>query len=411
VTDRQAAGPDDEVERSGPLAGVVVVECGSLIAGPFCGQLLADFGAEVIKIEDPVQGDPMRRWGPVSVQGHSLHWPVIARNKKCITADLRRAEGQELLRDLIAKADVVVENFRPGTLEKWGLGYDAMSAVNPGVILVRVSGYGQTGPYADRAGFGAIGEAMGGLRYLNGDPDRPPSRLGVSLGDSVAALFSAFGAVLALRSRDVTGRGQVVDTSIYEAVLGLMESVIPEWALAGHQRERSGSILPGVAPSNAYPTADGTDILIAANADAIFIRLAEVMGRPDLASDERFDSHEARGRNQAELDDLIATWTADQEPDVVLEILHAARVPAGKIYRAADMFADPHFADRGAIIRLKHQVLGDFPMQNVVPRLSETPGKVQSLGPGLGQHNEEIYAGRLGLSADKLGALREAGII
>ncbi len=396
---------------AGPLAGVRVIECGSLIAGPFCGQLLGDFGAEVIKVEDPAAGDPMRKWGPRQVDGLSLHWPIIARNKKSVTADLRQADGQRLLRELAGVSDIVIENFRPGTLERWGLGYDALAAVNPRLILVRVSGYGQSGPYALRAGFGSVGEAMGGIRYVTGEPDRAPSRTGISLGDSLAATFAAVGAILALYARDRTGRGQVVDSAIYEAVLALMESVLPEWELAGYQRERTGSVLPGVSPSNVYPAADGSGVLIGANRDTVFARLAIAMDRPDLAADPRYATHAARGERQAEVDQLISDWTSTLDTEPLLALLAEAGVPASRIYQSKDMFDDPHFRAREAIVRLTHDKLGPFPVQAVVPRLSGTPGSVRSLGPELGQHNEEIYGGLLGLTPARLAALRTQGVV
>ena len=396
--------------RSGPLSDVRVIEAGTLIAGPFCGQLLADFGAEVIKVEDPGAGDPMRQWGQVKHEGKSLSWPVIARNKKSVTANLRIAEGQRILRELVAGADVFVENFRPGTLERWGLSYDELQEINPRLVLVRVTGYGQDGPYASRAGFGAIGEAMGGMRHVTGEPDRPPSRVGVSVGDSLAATFSALGAVMALHARNRTGRGQVVDTAIYEAVLAFMESMLPEWEIAGYQRERTGSVLPRIAPSNAYPTADGAEIIIGANRDTVFTRLCELMGEPELATGERYGNHDARGENQVELDELIAAWTRGFDAADVLDKLHEAGVPAGRVYTAADMTADPHFAARQAIVRLMHPELGEFPMQNVVPRLSDTPGEVRSLGPELGEHNAEILAA-LGYGAREIEALTEAGVL
>lgn len=396
---------------AGPLTGVRVIECGSLIAGPFCGQLLGDFGAEVIKVEDPTGGDPMRGWGPRQVDGLSLHWPIIARNKKSVTADLRQLEGQQLVRDLAAVSDILIENFRPRTLERWGLGYDALAAVNPRLILVRVSGYGQTGPYAQRAGFGSVGEAMGGIRYLTGEPDRAPSRAGISLGDSLAATFAAMGAILALRARDVSGRGQVVDSAIYEAVLALMESVLPEWELAGHQRQRTGSVLPGVTPSNVYPTADCEGVLIGANRDTVFSRLTAAMGRPDIGADPRYATHAARGERQPEVDQLVSEWTATLPTERLLEVLAEAGVPASRIYQTKDMFADPQFRAREAILYLTHEVLGPFPVQAVVPRLSETPGAVRSLGPALGQHSREIYRSLLGISEERLEALREKGIV
>lgn len=401
----------DAVEPTGPLSDIRVIECGSLIAGPFCGQLLGDFGAEVIKVEDPTDGDPMRGWGQNKPKGLSLHWPIVARNKKSVTADLRQERGQELLRALVAQSDVLVENFRAGTLERWGLGYPALAAINPRLVLVRVSGYGQTGPYAPRAGFGAIGEAMGGIRHVTGEPDRPPSRAGISLGDSLAATFAALGTVMALHARRRTGRGQVVDSAIYEAVLALMEAVLPEWEIAGYQRQRTGSVLPGVAPSNVYPTADGREVLIAGNRDTVFARLAGAIGRPELATDSRYATHDERGARQDELDALIGAWTAQRHIESVLEILHDAGVPAGRIYQSADMLGDPHFAAREAIARLTHPELGSFPMPAPTPRLSETPGRVRTLGPGLGEHNMEIYQGLLGLGEAELDDLRRLHII
>ena len=396
---------------AGPLAGVRVVECGSLIAGPFCGQLLGDFGAEVIKVEDPAGGDPMRTWGPRKVDGLSLHWPIIARNKKSVTANLREADGQQLLRQLAAVSDILIENFRPGTLERWGLGYEELCAINPRLILVRVSGYGQTGPYALQAGFGSVGEAMGGIRYVTGEPDRAPSRTGISLGDSLAATFAAVGAILALYARDRTGRGQVVDSAIYEAVLALMESVLPEWELAGYQRQRTGSVLPGVSPSNVYPAADGDGVLIGANRDTVFSRLVTAMGRPDLAVDPRYATHEARGARQAEVDQLISAWTSTLDTDRLLEVLAGAGVPASRIYQTRDMFDDPQFRARQAILHLTHGKLGSFPVQAVVPRLSDTPGTVRTLGPELGQHNQEIYGSLLGIGPGRLAELRSKGVV
>ena len=398
-------------DGAGALTGIRVVECGTLIAGPFCGQLLGDFGAEVIKVEDPGAGDPMRQWGQVKVDGLSLHWPIIARNKKSVTADLRRPQGQKLLRLLVEKSDVLIENFRPGTLERWGLSPQELAVLNPGLVVTRVSGYGQSGPYSPRAGFGSIGEAMGGVRYLSGEADRPPSRVGISLGDSLAATFAAFGTVVALRARDRTGLGQVVDSAIYEAVLALMEAVLPEWELAGYQRQRTGSLLRGAAPSNVYLTADGDEILIAANRDTVFARLADAMGQAELATDERFSTNESRSAHQEILDVAIATWTAGFDADDLLGRLHEAGVPAGRVYQSKDMFSDPHFAAREAIVRLAHPILGEFPLQNVAPKLSVTPGSVASLGPALGEHNDEVYRGLLGLTDADLAALAEEGII
>ncbi|MFD0902433.1 CaiB/BaiF CoA transferase family protein [Actinomadura sediminis] len=392
------------------LGDLRVVEMGQLLAGPFCGQLLGDFGAEVIKIEPPGTGDPMREWGREKPHGKSLWWPILARNKKSVTLNLRTSEGQALARRVIARADVLVENFRPGTLERWGLSPDELRAENPRLIVTRVTGYGQDGPYAPRAGFGSIGEAMGGIRYVTGDPGNPPSRAGISLGDELAGTFAALGTLVALHARHRTGRGQIVDSALYEAVLAMMESLVPEWDIAGYQRERTGSVLPNVAPSNVYPTKDGP-VLIAANRDTIWRRLAALMGRPDLADDERFATHGARGANAAELDDLIGAWTSTRDADELLGLLHENGVPAGRTYRAKDMLADPHYKAREAIIRMAHPEFGDFPMQNVFPKLSDTPGEVRALGPSLGEHNPDVYGTLLGLTPADLQALTDAGTI
>ncbi len=401
----------DEGTADGPLTGVRVLELGSLIAGPFCGHLLADFGAEVIKVEDPSSGDPMRHWSQDHPAGTSLSFPIIARNKKSVTCDLRTDEGQRILRDLALSSDMLVENFRPGTLERWGLGFDELQRINPRLILVRVTGYGQDGPYAQRAGFGSIGEAMGGIRAVTGEPDRPPSRVGVSLGDSLAGTFSALGAVMALHARTRTGRGQVVDTAIYEAVLAFMESLLPEWTIAGRSRERTGSILPKIAPSNTYPTADGAEILIGANQDTVFARLCALMGEPGLADDERYATHTARGERQQELDEYIGLWTRTFDAADVLDKLHEAGVPAGRVYQAEDMLADPHFAARQAIVRLMHPELGEFPMQNVVPRMASTPGAVRTVGPQLGEHNQEVYQGLLNVEDEEYEQWRAKRVI
>ncbi|WP_153393687.1 CaiB/BaiF CoA transferase family protein [Ornithinicoccus halotolerans] len=396
---------------SGPLAGIRVVEMGTLIAGPFCGQLLGDFGAEVVKVEDPSSGDPMRRWGVEEGGDTSLWWPVIARNKKSVTCNLRTPEGQQLARELIAQADVLVENFRPGTLERWGLDYDTLAGDNPGLVMVRVTGYGQTGPYAERAGFGSVGEAMGGLRYITGDPSAPPSRVGVSIGDSLAGLFSALGATMALVQRSRSGQGQVVDTAIYEAVLAMMEALVPQYAHGGVIRERTGSILPGVAPSNVYPTAEGDQVVIGANRDTVFARLAQAMGRPDLLTDGRYRDHDARGRHQSELDELITEWTSAVPTQQLLGRLHEEGVPAGLLYTARDMLGDEHFRAREAITTLVHRTLGDFPLQNVTPRLSRTPGRLRWLGPELGEHNDEIWGGLVGLDESRRQRLAAEGVV
>ena len=396
---------------SAPLDGIRVVELGQLLAGPFCGQLLADFGAETIKIEAPGSGDPLRDWGRERAGGRALWFPIVGRNKKSVTIDLRAPDGQALARRLIAKADIVVENFRPGTMEKWGLGYEALAAENPGLIMVRVSGFGQTGPYAGRAGFGAIGEAMGGLRYVVGTPDAPPSRVGISIGDTLAATYAALGAMMALHARHRTGRGQVVDSAIYEAVLAMMESLITEYQQAGYVRERTGPILPGIAPSNVYPTADGQMILIAANQDTVFRRLSAAMQQPGLADDARFATHVARGERQQELDGIVGAWTATQSAQALETMLEAAGVPAGRIYRAPEIMADPHVLARHAIVRVMHHEYGELAMQNVVPRLSETPGRVRHAAPALGADNAQVFAGLLGLTGEERQELATRNII
>jgi formyl-CoA transferase len=397
--------------QNGPLSDLRVIELGTLLAGPFCGQLLGDLGAEVIKVEAPAQGDPMREWGREKAHGKSLWWPVVARNKKAITLDLRQSAGQAVLRELVAKADFLLENFRPGTLEKWGLGWPELSAINPRLIMIRVSGYGQTGPYAARAGFGAIGEAMGGLRYVVGDPSTPPSRMGISIGDSLAATFACLGALSALHYREVTGKGQVVDSAIYEAVLSMMESLVTEYDKAGYVRERTGAILPSVAPSNVYPTQDGQMVLIAANQDTVFGRLAQAMGQPELARDMRYATHTARGAHQVELDERVSEWTRSLTREQVLQKMEQHGVPAGLIYRAPEMLEDPHFMARNAIVNVRHPDFGDLKMQNVAPQLSETPGRVHDPSPRLGEHNEEIYLKLLGMGRDRYQALQAAKVI
>lgn len=392
----------------GALDGIRVVELGQLIAGPFCGQLLGDMGADVIKVEPPGMGDPMRAWGRAE---EKLWWEVVSRNKRSVSANLRIPEGQAIVRRLAEKADILIENFKPGTMEKWGLGPDVLQALNPRLIIVRVSGYGQSGPYAARAGFGGIGEAMGGWRYIVGDPDRAPSRMGVSIGDSLAATYGCMGALAALHAREKTGRGQIVDSALYEAVLQVMESLIPEYTVAGYIRERSGSILPGIAPSNVYRCSDG-EYLIGANQDGVFARLCAAMGQPELAKDERYVNHVARGRNQTELDALIERWTRTRTVAEVEAAMIEYSIPAGKIYRAPEMLEDPHFAARDAIIEVEHPRWGPIKMQNAFPKLSETPSGVRSPAPhSVGQHNEEVLGGLLGMEAAELEALRTAGAI
>lgn len=401
----------EQLRKNGPLADIRVIEMGTLLAGPFCGQLLGDYGAEVIKIEQPGTGDPMREWGQEKAHGMSLWWPVIARNKKSITLNAREAAGQEIVKQLVGKSDILVENFRPGTMERWNLGYEQLAEINPQIIMVRVTGFGQTGPYAPQAGFGSIGEAMGGLRYICGEPDCPPSRVGISIGDALAATFGTLGALCALHARQTTGRGQIVDSAIYEAVFAMMESLIPEYQKAGYIRQRTGSILPNVAPANAYPTRDGFEYLIAANQDTVFKRFAAAMGRADLASDERYATHAARGRHQKELDELIADWARTLSTAEIRALMNKHGVPNGKIYRAPDMLEDEHFAAREAIISTEHPIFGELKMQNVFPKMSETPGRVRWCGPELGQYNEEIYLGLLGMDKSAVERLKAQGII
>ena len=391
----------------GPLTDIRVLEVGTLIAGPFCGQLFGDMGADVIKIEPPDVGDPLRSWG----RGLPVWWPVIARNKRCVTLNLRVEAGQDILKRLVAQSDVLIENFRPGTMEKWGLDYAALAQINPKLVMVRVSGYGQSGPYSTRAGYGAVAEAMGGIRYVAGEPDRPPSRVGVSIGDSLAATFACVGALAALHDRERTGRGQIVDSAIYEAVLAVMESTVPEYTQAGEIRERSGAILPKTAPSNVYPTKDGETIVVGANQDSVFARLAEAMGEPALADDPKYVDHFARGEHQTELDEAIARWTSTIDATPLLETLERHGVPAGRIYRTPEMLADPHFQARDSIVDVEHPVFKNLKMQNVFPRMSRTQGEIRWPGPELGAHNAEVYGGVLGLSAEELTALVDDGVV
>lgn len=402
---------EDPAPAEGALHGLRVIEMGQLLAGPFCGQLMADFGAEVIKLEAPGKGDPMREWGQEKPHGLSLWWPVIARGKKSVELDARLPEGQALVRKLVAESDVLIENFRPGTMEKWGLGYDVLSKINPKLVMIRVSGYGQTGPYAKKAGYGAIGEAMGGLRYVVGDPSTPPSRMGISIGDTLAATFACLGGMMALHARTRTGRGQIVDSAIYEAVLAVMESLVSEYDKGGYIRERTGAILPRIAPSNVYPTSDGSFVLIAANQDTVFRRLAEVMGRAELADDPRYATHTARGLRQTELDEMIAAWTATQDRVELGHKLDEAGVPRGDIYRVPEMLEDAHFKARDAIVSVMHPQFGALRMQNVAPKLSDTPGRIRHAGPALGEHNTDILSGLLGLDAGERERLFAAGVI
>ncbi len=399
----------DEANR-GPLKGLKVIEMGTLIAGPFCGQILGDFGADVIKIEDPKTGDPMRQWGRSLPKGLSPWWPVIGRNKRSVGLDLRTPEGREIARKLIDQADVLIENFRPGTLEKWGMGYETLAATNPKLVVARVSGFGQTGPYASRAGYGLIGEAMGGLRFVTGEPDRPPARAGISIGDSLTAMHAVMGIMMALHARERTGRGQMIDAALYESVLAVMENLVTEYDLTGYVRERSGSILPGIAPSNVYPCAAGEMILIGGNGDTVFARLAEAMGRPELASDPRYVSHAARGANQKELDEIIGAWTAGWKLGDLIDHLEAAGIPCGRIFRAPDMLENEQYQARDAIVEVEHPVFGKVKMQNAFPKMSETPGAVRWPGPGLGEHTAEVLS-EVGLSTQQVEDLRAKGVV
>lgn len=401
----------NELIASLPLDDLKVLELGQLIAGPTCGQVLADFGAQVVKIEPPGKGDAMRQWGQTDESGEPLWWNVIARNKQSLTLDLRKPEGQDLLRRLAAKADVLIENFRPGTMERWGLDYQSLSADNPGLIMVRVTGFGQDGPYASRAGFAAVCEAMGGLRYISGYPDRPPVRVGISLGDTLAGVQGAMGALLALHQREKTGRGQVVDSAIFEAVMAMMESLIPDYARAGKIRERAGSFLPKIAPSNAYPARDGRDVIIGANQDTVFRRLCEAMGQPTLADHPDYADHRARGENQQAIDELIAAWTAHHDAQHIVDLLADAGVPAGLVYTAKDMLEDEHIKERGSIVEVPDRHGKPLPMQNVFPRLSLTPGKVRQVGPGLGEHTEAVLGDWLELDQNSIDALRKDSVI
>ncbi len=399
-----------QAPSGGPLAGIRVIELGQVIAGPFCGQLLGDLGADVIKVEPPGVGDVLRQWGKGDASGGSVWWQVAGRNKRSVTIDLRQAAGQQLCRDLAAEADIVVENFRPGTLEKWGMGWDELHALNPGLILVRVSGYGQTGPFSQLPGYAAVGEAMGGLRSLVGYPDRPSTRVGVSIGDSLAGMFGAIGALAALEARHRTGRGQVVDASIYESVLGITESLVADWSALQVRRERTGPILPGIAPSNVYPTADG-EVIIAANQDTVFARLCAAMGQPQLATDPRFTDHRARGKHQAELDDIIGRWSETVASGELLERLRAAAVPSGLLYSPADMVDDAHMRARGSLVDVPTEGYGPVTMQGAFPVLSETPGGVRWGGQPLGAQTDGVLREVLGLSEDRVTELRDAGVI
>jgi formyl-CoA transferase len=393
-----------------PLKGLKVIELGTLIAGPFAGKLLAEFGAEVIKIETPGDGDPLRSWRKLH-QGTSLWWYLQARNKKSVTVNLKAKEGQEIVRRLARNADIVIENFRPGTMEKWNLGWDTLSVLNPGLIMVRVSGYGQSGPYRDRAGFGAIGESMGGLRYVTGDPGRPPARVGISLGDALAAMYGVIGALTAVYHRKVNGgKGQYVDVALYEAVFSMMESMLPEYAMTGFIRERSGGALPGIAPSNTYLCRDGKYVVIGANNDSIFKRLMITMERRDLADDPGLANNTGRAQRAEALDQAIGAWTAKYDLDSVLVKLEAAQVPSGKIYNIQDIVEDVHYRARDMIQEFALKGGEKIALPGIVPKLSETPGDTRWLGPELGAHTAEVLT-QIGYDAAQQAELKQRGVI
>ncbi|WP_119154710.1 CaiB/BaiF CoA transferase family protein [Caldimonas tepidiphila] len=404
---------DKEQEKNAapaPLAGVRVLELGSLIAGPYAASLLAQFGAEVIKIEPPGDGDPLRKWRRLH-EGTSLWWYSQSRNKKSLALDLRTEAARDIVRRLAGEVDIVIENFRPGTLEKWGIGWEQLSAANPKLIMVRVSGYGQSGPYRERPGFAAIAECMGGLRYTSGFPDRPPVRVGVSLGDTLASLYGTIGALMAMHHLKAHGgQGQYIDVALYESVFAIMESLVPEYSAQGFVRERSGASLPGISPSNTYLCGDGNYVAIAGNGDAIFRRLMQAIGREDMASDPELARNDGRVRHNERIDAAISEWTGRHELDQVLDVLEAAAVPAGRIYTAADIVKDPHYAARGMI---EHHRLPDglpVDLPGIVPKLSATPGRTQWLGPALGEHTDDVLAS-IGLGDEEIAKLRADGVV
>ena len=392
------------------LQGLKVVEMGQLIAGPFAGKTLGDFGADVIKIEPPGSGDPLRNWRLIQ-DGTSVWWQVQSRNKRSIALDLRTPEGQDIARRLIAQADVLVENFRPGTLEGWGMSYEALSQDNPGLVMLRISGYGQTGPYRDLPGFGAIGEAMGGLRHLTGEPGRVPVRCGISIGDTLAALHGTIGVLTALYHRKVNGgRGQVIDVALHEAVFNVMESLMPEYSAFGAVREPAGSALPGIAPSNAYRCGDGAVVLVAGNGDSIFKRLMAAIGRPDLAEDPALADNAGRVQRVGEIDAAIEAWTLQHPSTEVLARLGEARVPAGRVYTARDIAEDPHYRARDMILRQATRDGHEVDVPGIVPKLMGTPGQVRSSAPGLGDDTDAVL-GELGLSAADIATLRTKKVV
>jgi crotonobetainyl-CoA:carnitine CoA-transferase CaiB-like acyl-CoA transferase len=401
-------------ERERPLQGLRVLELGSLIAGPFATRIMAEFGAEVIKAERPGTGDPLRSWRYVDSRTQtSLWWAAQSRNKKLVTLNLGHPDGLDLARRLAAESDIIVENFKPGTLEKLGLGWEVLHELNPRLILVRVSGYGQTGPYRDRPGFANIGEAMGGIRYVTGEPDGPPVRAGISLGDSLASLYAVIGALMAVHARDVRGlgEGQVVDVALYEAVFNLMESMVPEYDVAGIIRERTGAALPGITPSNSYCSSEGSYVAIGANSDAIFKRLTKAIGRPELGEDPRYRTNAERTERADELDALIEGWTTRHPLDQILRILGEADVPVGAIYSVTDIVQDEQYRAREMIVEDEIEGIGPVKMPGLVPKLSATPGEVEWYGGPLGAHNEEVYGGLLDLPSDELERLSREGVV
>jgi formyl-CoA transferase len=398
----------------GPLAGVRVIELGQLLAGPFTGRLLGDMGADVIKVEPPGQPDPIRDWGKARYEGRSLWWPVQSRNKRCVTLNLRSERGQELLLELVKQADVLTENFRPGTLERWNLGWDRLSEANPRLVLARISGYGQTGPYAERAGFASVAEAMGGIRYINGFPGEPPPRIHLSIGDSLAGMFAAQGILAALYKRDALGfgRGQVVDVSLLESSFALLESMVPEYDRLQIVREPQGTNLKGIAPSNIFKSADGKWMVIAANADKVFGRLCEAMGRPELATDPKFADHLSRGEHQDEIEGLIADWAAERDAAEIDRILNENGVICGPVYTIADIFQDEHFWARDMLVKHEDPEFGEYIGPGITPKFSETPGEVRwSATWEEGSHNREVYGELLGLSEGELVGLKEEGVL
>jgi len=406
---RPAAPEPSGAEFSGPLAGYRVIELGSTVAGPFCGRLLADFGAEVIKVE-PAEGDPVRTMGK-RFHGKSLYAASIFRNKSLISVDLRKPEGQQIIRDLAAKSDVLVENFRPGGLERWGIGYEQLSQVNPALIMVRISGFGQDGPYSQRAGYGVIGEAVSGLRHLTGDPDRPPARVAVSMTDYITGLYAAFGATLALLARGKTGRGQYIDAALYECAFSFMEPWIPAYEKLGHVANRTGSRLPESTPNNLYATGDGSFIHITAMGNAVFQRLLAAMGQPGLATDPRFAEATARSANHEDIDDIIGRWTSSKPLAELERLLEAAAVPATRVFTIADIFGDRHYQARGSIVHAPDADLDSVAMANVVPRLSRTPGAVRHAGHDIGADTRAVLTGLLGLTGGQVDALEASGIV